>query len=121
LLAAVVATNVIGRIDKARVQTTKVSLKMLDSAVKQFKLDTGVYPSEEMGLEELVNPPAELAGVDLSGYLDTTEVPRDAWGYEFIYEMYPDSGKAFVIISLGADGEDSGEGYDADLYSTDAD
>ena len=51
------------------------------------------------------------------GYLDTTELPVDAWGHDFIYELYPESGKPFVIRSLGPDGELDTED---DLLSTDA-
>lgn len=120
LLAAVVATNVIGKIDKARVTATKTSLKVLHAAVIQFKLDTGRFPEEEEGLEVLVIAPTDVENWDPSGYLETTEVPPDGWGYPFEYQRYPESGKPFVIISNGADGEPEGEGYDADLYSTDA-
>ncbi len=120
LLAGMVAINVVGKIEKARVQTTKASLKMLRSAVNQFKLDTGFYPSDSGGLEELISPPTDLKGADPSGYLESTEVPKDAWGNDFIYELNPESGKPFVIKSLGADGEEGGEGYDTDLYSSDA-
>ena len=35
-------------------------------------------------------------------------------------ELYPESGKPFVIKSLGADGQEGGEGNNADLLSTDA-
>jgi general secretion pathway protein G len=52
--------------------------------------------------------------------LETTEIPKDGWGNEFIYELSPETGKSFVIKSLGADGKEGGEDYDADLYSTDA-
>ena len=120
LLAAVVATNVIGKIDKAKVTATKVSLKVLHGAVTQFMLDTGRFPNEDVGLDELLEQPDDVEYGDPSGYLETTEIPEDGWGREFIYERFPESGKAFVIISLGADGEDDGEGYDTDLYSTDA-
>ncbi len=120
LLAAVVATNVIGKIDKAKVTATKVSLKVLHGAVTQFMLDTGRFPNEDVGLDELLEQPDDVENWDPSGYLETTEIPEDGWGREFIYERFPESGKAFVIISLGADGEDDGEGYDTDLYSTDA-
>ncbi|MHC4744937.1 MAG: prepilin-type N-terminal cleavage/methylation domain-containing protein, partial [Planctomycetota bacterium] len=41
LLAAVVGTNVMGKIEKAKVTTTKASLKILHSAVNTFKMDTG--------------------------------------------------------------------------------
>jgi general secretion pathway protein G len=52
--------------------------------------------------------------------LHMAEVPQDAWHNDFYYELYPESGKPFVIISWGADGEEGGEGHDTDLYSTDA-
>ena len=120
LLATVVAINVAGRIDKARVTATRASSKMLHNAVVQFKLDTGYYPSEEGGLQELVEQPGDVENWQESGYLETTEVPKDGWGREFLYERFPESGKPFVIISFGANGEEGGEGYDADLYSTDA-
>jgi general secretion pathway protein G len=120
LLAAVVATNVLGKIDKAKVTATKASLKVLHSAVVQFKLDTGQYPTEEDGLFTLVEPPADIENYEPGGYLETTDVPLDGWGNEFDYILYPESGKPFVVISYGADGEEGGEGYDADLYSTDA-
>ncbi len=59
-------------------------------------------------------------GRSSGGYLTTTEIPTDGWGKEFMYQLNPESGKPFVIISYGADGQPEGEGYDADLYSTDA-
>ncbi len=120
LLAAVAASNFMGKVEKARVQTTKANLKVLHEAVLMFKLDTGYYPSEEAGLEDLVIEPTDVEGWDPAGYLNSTEIPLDAWKNEFIYLRNPESGKPFVIISFGADGEEDGEGHDADLYSTDA-
>jgi general secretion pathway protein G len=120
LLAGVVAINVVGKIDKARVTATKANLKILHSAANQFKMDTGRFPSEELGLDDLVVQPTDVTNWDPSGYLQTTEIPKDAWGNEFYYQMYTDTGKPFVIISWGANGEEGGEGYDTDLYSTDA-
>ncbi len=121
LLMAVVATNVVGKIDKAKVQTTRASLKALHDAVIQFKLDTDRYPSQEVGLQELIEQPSDVTGWNPDGYLETTGIPKDAWGRDFIYELYPVSGKAFVIYSYGADGQEGGENFDADLLSTDAD
>lgn len=120
LLAGVVAVNVVGKIDKARVTQTKANLKLLHNSVTQFKLDTGEYPSEEVGLMELIEQPGDVEGWDPGGYLETTEIPKDGWKNDFYYMLYPESGKPFVIISYGADGEEGGEGNDADLYSTDA-
>jgi general secretion pathway protein G len=125
LLAAFAAKNFMGKVEKAKVQTTKANLKQLHEAVLMFKLDTGYYPSEEAGLEDLVIEPTDVESWEPGGYLESTAIPLDAWKNEFIYMRNPDSGKPFVIISFGADGEEGGgeeggEAYDADLYSTDA-
>lgn len=119
LLAGVVAVNVVGKIDRARVTATRANLKLLHNSVIQFKLDTGRFPTEEEGLEVLVDS-SSVTGADPDSYLETTDVPKDGWKNEFVYELYPESGKPFVIISFGADGEEGGEDYDTDLYSTDA-
>ena len=120
LLATVVVTKVASSIDKARVTTTKTNLKLLHGEVTRFYMDTSQYPSEDEGLQVLVEPPVDLQGVNPEGYLETTELPLDGWGNEFIYQLGTETGRAFEIISYGADGEESGEGLNADLYSTDA-
>lgn len=120
LLATLVVTKVATKIDQARVTTTMANLKILHSAVNQFKMDTGRFPAEEEELTALIEQPSDVMNWEPGGYLETTEIPLDGWGNDFIYELYPESGKQFVIKSLGADGEEGGEGYDADLLSTDA-
>ena len=117
LLFAVVAQNFMGQTDKARVITTRATLKSIHSAVKRFRMDTGRYPTEEEGLTVLIEQPLDVEMWE--PYLDITEWPRDGWDEELIYQEYPESGKPFVIISYGADKDEGGEGYDADLYSTD--
>jgi len=120
LLAMVVVRNFVGQTDKARVITTKANLRLLHQAVTQFKMDTGRFPTEEEGLMALIEQPSDVTGWEPGGYLETTQIPEDGWGNDFIYELYPESGKPFVIKSLGADGEEGGEDYNADLLSTDA-
>lgn len=121
LLATVLVKNFMGQTDKARVITTKANLKILHTAVMQYKMDTGQFPSEEEGLVALIEPPSEVEElVEPGGYLETTEIPKDGWGHEYYYELYPVSGRSFVIISWGADGEEGGDDYDKDLSSTDA-
>ncbi len=119
LLASIAAVNFLGQTDKARVATTKANLKVLHNAVAQFKMDTGRYPTEEEGLRVLIEPPSDVKGYQEGGYLDSSEIPKDAWKHDFVYIAYPENGKPFLIMSYGADGQEGGEGYDADLYSTD--
>jgi len=120
LLFAVVVGNFVGHTDKARVITTKASLRSLQTQVNQFKMDTGRFPTEDEGLNALIEQPTDVTGWQPGGYLDTTNIPKDGWGNDFIYEVMPASGKPFVIKSFGADGQEGGEGYDADLLSTDS-
>jgi general secretion pathway protein G len=117
LLATVAVKKVADQIDKAKLTTTKANLKILHDAVNQFRLDIGRYPSEDVGLFELVEAPADIENYPIGGYLETTDVPKDGWGQDFYYQLYPESGKPFVIISFGPDRE---EGTEDDLYSTDA-
>ena len=130
LLFAVAANSFMGQTDKARVTTTKTSLKILHQAVLQYKMDTGQYPTEEDGLNALIEQPMDINGWDPAGYLESTELPADGWGNDFDYKRNPESGKPFVIISYGANNEDDSglyddeegvtKNYDADLLSTDA-
>ena len=120
LLAAVAASNFMGQTDKARVKTTQATLKVLHEQVMMFKLDTGRFPTEEEGLKALVEKPSDVENWDPSGYLQSTKVPKDAWGNEYVYQLNPESGKPFVIFSYGADRQEGGEGNDADLLSTNA-
>lgn len=120
LLAAVAVTSFMGHTDRARVVTTRAKMSDLEAAVNLFKLSSGRYPDEDAGLIELIEQPADIETWQPGGYLTKTEVPKDAWGNDFAFELNTESGKPFVIISYGADGEPGGEDLDADLYSTDA-
>jgi general secretion pathway protein G len=117
LLATVVVTKVASKIDQARITTTKANLKILHSAVNQFKMDTGRFPTEDEGLMALIEQPTDVQIWEPGGYLETTELPLDGWQHEFKYELFPESGKQFAIRSFGPDGE---EGTEDDLLSTDA-
>ena len=117
LLATLVVTKVASKIDQARETTTKANLKALAAAVNQFRMDTGRFPTEDEQLMALIEQPSDVETWEPGGYLETTEIPKDGWGHEFIYELYPESGKQFVIRSCGPDKE---EGTEDDLLSTDA-
>ena len=117
LLATLVVSKVASKVDQARVTTTKANLKMLHAQVNQFKMDTGRYPTEELGLLELIEQPSDVDNWEPGGYLETTEVPKDGWGREFIYQLYPEGNSPFAIISYGADGEEGGEGESEDIYN----
>ncbi len=120
LLMTVAMGKFIGQIDKAKVKTTKANLVLLRNAVINYRMDTGQYPEEDPGLYALVEQPADVEDWQPGGYLESDNIPTDGWKNEFFYIRDPEEGQAFVIISFGADGEQGGEDYDTDLYSTDA-
>ncbi len=117
LLATVLVRNFMGQTDRARAVITKANLKILHSAISQFKMETGRFPTEDEGLIALIEQPSDIETWEPGGYLESTEIPKDGWDNEFIFELYPESGKQFVIRSNGPDGE---EGTEDDLLSTDA-
>ncbi len=123
LLFGLVAKNYIGNIEKAKVITTKTKLKgATHAAVVQFKMDTGRFPTEDEGLNALIEKPSDVTNWEPGGYLQSTSIPKDGWKNDFIYRLNPESGKPFDIISYGADGQE-GDGEndnDKDLSSTDA-
>lgn len=43
------------------------------------------------------------------------DVPKDSWGNDFIYVTPGPDGKAFDLISKGADGQEGGDGNNADI------
>ena len=121
LLMAIAAKNFMGQTEKARVTTTKATLMNLDEAVNLFKMDTGRYPTEEEGIMALIEQPTDVDTWPPGGYLKGSKLPQDSWKHEFVFMLNPEDGKPFVIISYGADGQEGGEGYDADIYSTELD
>ncbi len=118
-IMALVATNIIGSASDSRIKTTKAQIKLLENALDLYKLDNFTYPTTEQGLEALIKKPTsspEPKNYKAEGYLKGTTLPTDAWGNEFVY--FNDKGR-YEILSLGADGQEGGEGEDADISNLD--
>jgi general secretion pathway protein G len=117
ILAMYIGPKLIGRTEDAKIAQTRVQIESLDTALKLYKLDNGVYPSTEQGLQALVEQPD--TGVlpkkwRKGGYLEKGKVPKDAWGNEYIF-LSPGTGGDYDIISYGADGVPGGEDENKDI------
>lgn len=114
ILAAIVAPNVIGRIDDAQVTRVQQDLRGIESALKFYRLDNFVYPTTEQGLQALVTRPADpnIRNWKTGGYLD--RLPKDPWGNEYQYQN-PGQNSEIDIFTYGRDGRPGGEGIDADI------
>lgn len=119
ILAVYVAPKLVGREEQAKQVKARVDIEGLETALKLYKLDNGMYPSTEQGLEALVTPP-ESGEIPKNwrkgGYIEKGKISKDPWGNEYIY-LCPGSHEEYDIISYGADGEPGGEGKNQDIKS----
>lgn len=96
-LALLFGRGILRRWEKIKVNQTKATLTTIKGAVFEYYGDKGKMPTD---LDE-VQP-----------YLDSKEVPKDAWGNEFEYNAppvrYKEEGyKKYELFSTGSDGEES--------------
>jgi general secretion pathway protein G len=111
------APRIMGKPEEAKQVKAKMDIVALETALKLYKLDSGIYPSTEQGLEALVEAPT-IGQVPKKwregGYLEKRKVPNDPWDNEYVY-LSPGLNGDFDLISYGADGEPGGEGKNKDI------
>ncbi|MEN8142678.1 MAG: type II secretion system major pseudopilin GspG, partial [Thermodesulfobacteriota bacterium] len=110
ILAAFIIPNIMDEPDKARVVKAQQDIRVIETALKLYKLDNHFYPSTDQGLESLVVRPTddpEPKRWKEGGYLD--RLPLDPWDGEYLY-LHPGIHGNIDIFSFGADGRPGGEG-----------
>jgi len=119
LLAGLVAPQIFGRLSEARGTTAKTQIELLGTALDNYRLDNGSYPTTEQGLQALRDKPtrAPVPGNWRGPYLRKA-VPNDPWGRPYIY-AFPGANNpgSYDLKSLGRDGQPGGVGEDADIVS----
>jgi general secretion pathway protein G len=114
MLSALVAPKFFGKVDKAKIKTTKSQIELIGAALDDFRLDNGRYPTTDEGLKALREKPEGLDNWD-GPYLPKP-VPNDAWGHPYQYKSPGDHGP-YDLFSFGADGVEGGEGDNQDIVS----
>ncbi len=113
ILAALIAPNLIGRIDEARVTAARNDIRTIESALQLYRMDNFRYPSTEEGVEALVTKPDDP---DIKwpegGYLQ--RLPKDPWDRPYLY-LQPGNNGIYDLYTFGRDGQQDGEGPDADV------
>ncbi|HJL93021.1 MAG TPA: type II secretion system major pseudopilin GspG [Woeseiaceae bacterium] len=113
ILTAIVAPNIIGRVGDAQITAAKQTIRSIESALRMYRLDNFNYPSTEQGIEALTNKPSGQNARNWKGpYLD--RVPDDPWGNKYLY-MFPGLNGEFDVYTFGRDGNQGGDGDDADI------
>lgn len=127
LIAAVVGPRLFAQLDRSKATTARLQIRSLEAALETMRLDIGRLPTEQEGLGLLMQAdPGQVAG--WSGpYLDKA-LPSDPWARPYIYIApaanatgAPGAPEARArIVSYGADGQEGGEGINADINSDQA-
>lgn len=115
LFAALVVPSMFKKSDQAKVTAARAQINSFMTALGAYKLDTGVFPSTEDGLQALRVKPANLD--QWQGPYLPKEVPLDPWHHPYVYKYPGDHGDEPDIISYGADGQPGGDGFNADIVS----
>ena len=113
LIATLATPQVLRYLASAKASTTATQIRGLQGALELYYLDNGAYPDTNYGLDALIDAPESSATWN-GPYLRGAKSIEDAWGNDFTYKVI-DNGRAVSIISLGADGNEGGEGPDADI------
>lgn len=115
LFASLVAPRLLNKTDSARVTAARAQINAFMTALGTYKLDTGVYPSTELGLQALRQKPGNVN--NWQGPYLPQEIPVDPWGRPYAYKYPGDQGDEPEIVCLGADGQPGGDGINTDIVS----
>jgi general secretion pathway protein G len=117
MLATFIIPNIGKKFGKAKAQIARAKMSRVESALEEFRMDCGRYPTDSEGLDALLTAPADLEGKWDGPYGKESEM-LDPWNNRYIYvaegTVNPGS---YDIISLGADGQEGGDGENADIVN----
>ena len=105
LIAAFAVPQVIKFVGGAKTDSARIQIERLSGVLDLYRLEEGHYPSEEEGLDVLVG-----------GSIRKAESLIDPWGQPYLYR-FPGEYGDYDLYTLGADGQEGGEGEDQDLTS----
>ena len=117
LLGGIVMPRVIGRLRQAKPQKAAIDLKQIGLALDMYAADNGMYPTTEQGLDALIRKPTSQPEPMnwLEAYVEPTKF-LDPWGAQYIYESPSQhEGYDYDLYSNGLDGQEGGEGENADI------
>ncbi len=111
LLATLVVPNVMRNLGQAFKGKVKSDITAIANAVDNYAIENaGVYPES---LEDLLEPPDGGPS-----YLKGNKIPLDPWKVEYQYEP-PYGDTSYRVYTLGKDGQQGGEGDNADISNID--
>jgi general secretion pathway protein G len=113
LLASLVGPKMFGKLGMAKQKTAKTQIEMLMTALDAYRLDMGIYPDSQEGLEALMANPGDDRW---DGPYLAKELPVDPWGNPYNYANPGEHGEV-DIYSYGLDNQPGGDGENSDVVS----
>ena len=117
LLSTVVLVNVLGARTDAQTKTAQANVSALSQSLERYSLQLYTYPTQDQGLQALVEAPSDLSDNVLyprGGFIQ--KLPDDPWGRPFQYVIPAERSRgAYDVFSFGADGAVGGEDENADI------
>ena len=115
LLAAFAAPQVLNYLGRAKTDAARAQVQNIASILDLYRLEVGSYPSQQDGLDALLEEPADAPRWN-GPYVKRRDALTDPWGRIYVYR-FPGEHGAYDLYSLGADGGEGGEGEDQDVTS----
>ena len=103
LLAAVAAPQAMKYLGGAKTTTARVQVENLGTNLDLFRLDVGRLPSEQEGLNALVERPASADNWN-GPYVKRRSMLLDPWGNSYVYKLPGQKGE-YDLYSLGDKGK----------------
>jgi general secretion pathway protein G len=120
-LATIVGPLVFRNVGDAKTTAAKGQIEILSTALQQYRVDNGAFPTSAQGLEALRTiPTSGEVPTNWRGPYLSKNIPLDPWGKPYVYAS-PGVANAttFDLYSFGKDGRAGGVGEDADITSWD--
>jgi general secretion pathway protein G len=115
MLATLIAPRVIGYLGRAKADIARAQAANIAASLELFYIDFGRYPLSQEGLTALLKQPSSSeTGYWRGPYFKDETGLTDPWGRQYVYEV-DEAAQSFAIISLGRDGNEGGDGDDADI------
>ncbi|HBE01393.1 MAG TPA: type II secretion system protein GspG [Spirochaetia bacterium] len=112
LTGAFLVPKFVGVKNKAKIAAAKANIITIKTALENYYIDCGKYPSDNAGLRSLVEDTDNI-GIHWNGpYL--SRVPKDPWNKEYVYAA-DTANASYAIKSFGADGKEGGTTVNQDI------
>ena len=114
LMGAIIAPTLFSKVEQAEKTRVTQDVRVIDTALKFYRLDNFKYPASGEGLGALMSNPGSSESWN-GPYLETQ--PVDPWGNPYRYSNPGTHGKTIEVYSFGADNVEGGEGSNGDIGS----